>query len=68
MTTQSLIALIDELRLIEREDAGSTREPGSARAEALAKEVARRIAQIENVADKTNNHAPLVDALYGEET
>ena len=64
--SKPLADLIAELRLVERKDGGSTREPGSARAEALAEEIGRRIARIENVAGATGNPG-LMMALYGDE-
>jgi hypothetical protein len=41
--TRTLAQLISELRLVEREDGGSTRAPGSERAGALAAEIERRL-------------------------
>lgn len=67
MTTKSLIALIDELRLIEREDGGSTREPGSARAQALADEIEVRLKTIAAVVEDQYGNVALNEAFYGKE-
>lgn len=50
----SMVQIVAELRLTEREDGGSTRDPGSPRANDLAAEVRRRIDYLRTFAANGN--------------